>query len=249
MSVVQENTVPQWSEEDSQHFIDYGNYFVPERELQTDTICSLIPAASGQRHVLDLCCGEGVLVRALLDRFPDYQVHGFDGSPTMIEHVKQSLSSYGERLHAQVFDLASSDWRTFPWPLHAVVSSLAIHHLDAEEKQQLFADVRHMLSPNGVFIIADVIQPITQQGIAVAAKMWDDAVRQRSLQFGGDLKAYEYFLQVNWNSFTLSEQDPIDKMSPLFDQLKWLEQAGFVDVDVFWAKAGHAIFGGRNPGA
>jgi hypothetical protein len=31
----------------------------------------------------------------------------------------------------------------------------------------------------------------------------------------------------------------------LLDQLKWLEGAGFVDVDVYWMRAGHAIFGGR----
>jgi tRNA (cmo5U34)-methyltransferase len=42
--------------------------------------------------------------------------------------------------------------------------------------------------------------------------------------------------------------DPVDKMSPLFDQLKWLEQAGFASVDVFWMRAGHAIFGGSKPG-
>ncbi len=39
--------------------------------------------------------------------------------------------------------------------------------------------------------------------------------------------------------------DDIDKPSRLLDQLKWLEQAGFADVDVFWMQAGHALFGGR----
>ena len=31
-----------WSESDSDHFIDYGAYFVPERAVQIDTICSVI---------------------------------------------------------------------------------------------------------------------------------------------------------------------------------------------------------------
>jgi tRNA (cmo5U34)-methyltransferase len=39
--------------------------------------------------------------------------------------------------------------------------------------------------------------------------------------------------------------DGIDKPSHLLDQLKWLEQAGFAEVDVFWMQAGHALFGGR----
>ena len=245
--MIQENDAPRWEEKDSRTFIDYGRYFIPERETQIDIICSLIPAVPGPQHVLDLCCGEGILVGALLERFPDYQVHGLDGSPAMLESAQAALKSYGTRFQTQLFDLAATDWRTFPWPIHAVVSSLAIHHLDAEQKQQLFRDVWQMLSPGGAFVIADVIQPITQLGIAAAAKMWDEAVRQRSLQLGGDLKAYQHFLDVKWNSFAYPEDepDPIDKMSPLPDQLKWLEQAGFVDVDVFWVKAGQAIFGGN----
>ncbi|MDE0013191.1 MAG: hypothetical protein OXU36_18750 [Candidatus Poribacteria bacterium] len=30
---------PQWEEESSQDFIDYGKYFVPDREIQIDCIC------------------------------------------------------------------------------------------------------------------------------------------------------------------------------------------------------------------
>ena len=34
-----------WTEETSQHFIDYGAYFVPEREVQVETVVSVIPPA------------------------------------------------------------------------------------------------------------------------------------------------------------------------------------------------------------
>ena len=102
-----------------------------------------------------------------------------------------------------------------------------------------------MVESGGVFVMADIIQPVTEQGIALAARAWDEAVRQRALRLDGSLKAYERFRQIEWNSFALSEPDPVDKMSPLFDQLKWLGQAGFKDIDVYWVKAGHAIFGVR----
>ena len=39
--------------------------------------------------------------------------------------------------------------------------------------------------------------------------------------------------------------DPMDKPSGLFEQLGWLEAAGFEAVDVYWLKAGHAIYGGQ----
>lgn len=245
--VVQQNTpdTPGWSESNSQVFIDYGRYFVPERETQIHILTNLIPVAGGEQHVFDLCCGEGLLTQAILDRFPDYQVHAFDGSPMMLDRVKQQSASYSHRLHTHIFTLESSNWRTVPYPVRAVVCSLSIHHLDDAQKWQLFRDVKRMLAPGGVFLIADIVQPATPLGNGLAAKMWDEEVRQRAMQLDGHLEAYQHFLDEQWNSFTLTEPDPIDKLSPLFSQLKWLEEVGFVGVDVFWCKAGHAIFGGQ----
>lgn len=240
---------PQWEEENSQDFIDYGKYFVPDREIQINCICEVIPPPSEPAYILDLCCGEGLLMRALLDKFPESHVYGLDGSSTMIAHIEKALVAYGDRFKAKQFDLAASDWREFPFPIHAVVSSLAIHHLDGIEKQTLFKDMASVLAPGGSFIIADLTEPMDQFGRTFAADIWDEAVRQRSLDLDSDLRGYEYFCELGWNHYAQSEPNPdaIDKPSSLFDQLKWLEQAGFTDVDVFWMKAGHAIFGGRKP--
>ena len=239
----------QWEEENSQDFIDYGKYFVPDREVQINCICGVIPPPSEPAYILDLCCGEGLLTRALLDKFPECRVYGLDGSPKMIAHIEKALATYGVRFKARQFDLAASDWREFPFPAHAVVSSLAIHHLDGTEKQVLFKDIASILTPGGSFIIADLTEPMDQYGKGLAAKAWDEAVRQRSLDLDGDLKGYDHFCEIGWNHYAQLKPDPdsIDKPSSLFDQLKWLEQAGFTDVDVFWMKAGHAIFGGRKP--
>ena len=242
-------TQPQWEEENSQDFIDYGKYFVPDREVQINCICDAISHPSKPVYILDLCCGEGLLTRALLDKFPECHVYALDGSTTMLAHVKNALAAYGERFKTRQFDLAATDWRELRLPVHAVVSSLAIHHLDGPEKQALFKDVASLLIPGGCFIIADLIEPMDQFGKRLAAEAWDEAVRQRSLELDGDLKGYDCFRELGWNHYAQSEPDPdsIDKPSSLFDQLKWLDEAGFVDVDVFWMKAGHAIFGGRKP--
>jgi tRNA (cmo5U34)-methyltransferase len=241
----QEQDTPQWSEENSQLFIDYGRYFVPEREMQIDIVCGLIPVVAGEQHVLDLCCGEGLLTQAILERFPAYHVHAFDGSDVMLARVQQRCSSYSQRLHTQRFQLEDTSWRNVSYPVRAVVSSLSVHHLDDAQKWQLFRDIRRMLAPGGVFMLADILQPVTPLGVQVAAKMWDDEVRRRAMELDGHLEGYQHFLDEQWNSFTLPEPDPFDKMSPLFTQLKWLEEVGFTDIDVYWMKAGQAIFGGQ----
>jgi len=240
-------TKPQWAENNSQDFIDYGKYFVPDREIQINCICEVIPPPSEPTYILDLCCGEGLLTRALLDKFPESHVYGLDGSPKMIAHIEQSLVDYGDRFKAKQFDLAASDWREFSFPVHAVVSSLAIHHLDSAEKQTLFKDIASTLAPGGSFIIADLTEPMDRFGRKFAGDTWDEVVRQQSLDLDGDLKGYDSFCELGWNHYAQPEPDPdsIDKPSSVFDQLKWLEQAGFTNVDVFWMKAGHAIFGGR----
>jgi tRNA (cmo5U34)-methyltransferase len=218
---------------------------VPERELQIEAFCDLIPAQHGSFSILELCCGEGLLAGALLERFPSSTVYGFDGSPAMLEHARRSLAGYGERFQTQLFDLADRSWRAPGWPVHAVVSSLTIHHLDGRQKQELFEDIYRLLAESGVFAIADVIEPASRAGAEHAARAWDAAVRQRARERDGNTKAFDSFEHEKWNMYRYPDPDDIDKPSRLLDQLKWLEQAGFANVDVYWMKAGHALFGGQ----
>jgi tRNA (cmo5U34)-methyltransferase len=125
----------------------------------------------------------------------------------------------------------------------AVVSSLAIHHLDGEQKRALYRDLYRLLNPGGVLIIADLIQPVHPSGVEVAALAWDEAVRQAALARDGHDAVFQMFQRDQWNIYRYP--DPMDQPSGVYEQLRWLEEAGFVDVDVFWLKAGHAIYGGR----
>ena len=234
-----------WGAAASQTFIDYGRYFVPEREQQIETICDLVPPRGGPFNVLELYCGVGLLAGALMERYPSCTVYGYDGSPEMLDTARASLERYGERFQTLRFDLADSAWRALAFPVHTVVSSLAIHHLDGAQKLQLFRDMYAMLENGGALVIADVVAPAASLGAETAAKAWDAAVHKRALAFDGNLAAFEAFEREKWNMYRYVDPDDIDKPSRLFDQLRWLEQAGFTDVDVYWMLAGHAIFGGR----
>ena len=258
-----------WGAENSRTFIDYGRYFVPERQAQIEMICGLIPPLSETQQalseqpgsppfaVLELCCGDGSLAAALLERYPTCTVYGLDGSPLMLELARQRLADYGERFVAGEFDLAACDWREVdpPFeselPLHAVVSSLAIHHLDGEQKAALFADMYRLLAPGGVLVVADLVQPASQSGRALAADAWDAAVRQQAMASevldGQNAElVFAEFDRLHWNIYRYPlDPDDIDRPSPLFDQMLWLEAAGFQAVDVYWMRAGHAVFGGQ----
>ena len=75
-----------WDENNSRSFLDYGRYFVPEREQQIGLIGDLIPppvGAPGGALPVELCSGEGLLSRALLERFPACRMLALDGSAEM----------------------------------------------------------------------------------------------------------------------------------------------------------------------
>ena len=234
-----------WDECVSKLFIDYGNYFVPDREYQIRTICDLIPNTKKTITIIELCCGEGLLSGVLLEQFPNCTVYGYDGSPEMLNLAAQNLSRYGKRFIAQGFNLAEKDWRYPGISANALVSSLCIHHLSGQQKRNLFKDVYRILSPGGVFIIADLVQPTSDLGSNHAADAWDESVLERAQEIDGNPSAFSYFEEVRWNFYRYGDPDNLDKPSGILEQLVWLQDAGFIGVDVFWMKAGHVIFGGQ----
>ena len=234
-----------WSEETSILFVNYGRYFIPEREHQMQVISGLLSTLKGENHIIDLCCGEGLLDELILESYPAFTLHGFDGSAEMLHRAQERLSRFGDRFTCTKFELASSDGRKPALTINAVISSMAIHHLTGPQKQELFTDVFKILVPNGIFIIADIIAHSDKMGEHQAANALDDIVRRRSIELDGNTAAFEFFSREGWNIFRYLDPEDIDKPSPLFDQLKWLEQSGFSNVDVHWMLAGHSIFSAR----
>ena len=237
-----------WGQAASRAFLDYGRYFVPDRETQFQILVNLVQGNKPIRSILELCCGDGRLAELLLEQYPNSTVWGYDGSPEILARAEERLKRFENRFQFSQFDLADHKWRKSVKPVQAVVSSLALHHLEDPGKQRLFQDVYTMLLPGGVFLIADIIAPTTQKGWQLAAEDYDEAVRQRALKLDGNESGFEFFKQKQWNLFRYFDPDDIDYPSSLFDQLKWLEEVGFTQADAFWMRAGHAVFGGWKPG-
>jgi tRNA (cmo5U34)-methyltransferase len=241
-------TSNQWSEGDSEIFIDLGEIFVPGRAEQMEALLDLIPARTDEQFtIVELASGEGALAQAILERFHACQYVAFDGSAVMRQHMSERLTEFRDRLEIRPFELVQQEWRaSLAGNVRCVVSSLSIHHLFDEEKQQLFSELAGHLEPGGALLVADIIRPATRQIANLFAQQYDDIVRKQSLQLRGDLSGFEQFQQLKWNYF-LHDYDSVDTNdhpSCLSDQLLWLRDAGFSVVDCFWMQAGHAVYGG-----
>jgi tRNA (cmo5U34)-methyltransferase len=238
----------QWSEGDSEIFIDLAEIFVPGRTEQVAALLDLIPARVDERFtIVELASGEGVLAQAILERFHVCHYVALDGSEVMRQHMGEQLRQFRDRLEIRPFELAQQEWRdNLPRPLRCVVSSLSIHHLYGKEKQQLFQELADRLEPGGALLVADIIEPATRQIADLFARQYDDIVRKQSMLIRGDLSGFEQFQQLKWNYFQHDylAEDTNDHPSCLSDQLLWLREAGFNVVDCFWMQAGHAVYGG-----
>jgi tRNA (cmo5U34)-methyltransferase len=99
-------------------------------ELQ-DRAIEAIPFSP--RRVLELGIGTGETTRRLLDRYPDAEVTGLDASPEMVFRAREM--GIEVRLARMEDPLPDG-----PWDL--VLAVIAVHHLTAEQKRDLFRRVR-----------------------------------------------------------------------------------------------------------
>lgn len=235
-----------WQEIDSKRFIERGQVYTPRRDEIETTLLELIPAEAAEPFVaVELGTGAGWLSAAVLCRFPQAHIIGLDGSPAMLDATRQTLAPYTGRFDLRLFRLEDIDWRVSLSNVRVILSSLVIHHLDDEGKQRLFYDLYDALEPRGALLLADLVAPTSESARRATARAWDEEVRRQSVELTGDTGAYDEFVRTEWNLYDYP--DPVDTPSPLPDQLRWLADLGYVGVDVFWLRAGHAVYGGYKP--
>jgi len=241
-----------WTETESATYRDLSRYAVPQRETQIRIIVERVRAAGAAGDILEICPGEGLLSAALFEALPEAGIIAVDGSDSMLAATRARIGD-SERLVTRRADLAETGWRRVERPLRAVVSSLAIHHLDGPGKQALFRDILGMLAPGGVFVLADVIRPADPSGYPIAGRLWDEETRRRALDLDGDERGFELFRRADWNHFhhgepdPVAEPDPIDKPSTIAEHFDWLREIGFEAVDLHWMTAGQMLLSAVRP--
>ncbi len=115
-----------------------------------------VAAASGEgaKRVLELGIGTGETARRLLARHPDASLVGVDANESMLAAARAALPPARARLR-----VARLEDPLPPGPFDLVASALAVHHLEAGAKADLFARVREALAPQGRFVLGDVVVP------------------------------------------------------------------------------------------
>ncbi|MGW6928899.1 class I SAM-dependent methyltransferase [Lentzea sp. NPDC054927] len=119
-----------------------------------DQMITLAGLRDGQR-VLDVGCGTGNLLRATGKRHRNVELTGVDPDLKMLARAERKIRRAG--LTAQL-DRGFAQELAFPdGSFDVVFSSLMLHHLETPAKDEMLAEVRRVLRPDGVLVLADAV--------------------------------------------------------------------------------------------
>jgi len=179
--------------------------------------------------VLELGAGTGGLARLLLETIPRAQVTAVDVSPVMLAACREVLAPYGDRARVVEADFASAKLGS---GYLAVVSRLALHHLEDQAKEALVGRVFTALVPGGVFVNSDMVAGACDEENAAMMVEWRRYMASRRDDPG------------EWVQWLVGDDDfPATEQA----QLGWLRDAGFTAVQVMWKRAGFATFRAERP--
>lgn len=177
--------------------------------------------------ILDLGAGTGLLTSYLHNKYPLGDFVLLDLSEEML-NIARTRFENSSNFNYVVADYLKQDLEGF---FDIVVSSLSIHHLEHPDKRLLYEKVYQHLNPGGVFINADQV---------------------RGPYPANEKEYYRNWLnKINMSALSKSEKTIIldrmelDKPASLADNFKWLEEIGFVDVDVYYKYYNFVVLYGK----
>jgi tRNA (cmo5U34)-methyltransferase len=176
------------------------------------------------KKVLDIGAGTGLFSQFIYQQRPDLHF-------TLVDISGQMLAVAQERfLGLDNFEFLELDFSktAIPQQYDLIISALSIHHLEDEQKQQLYASVYQSLNPGGLFINADQVEGRSSWFDAYYKAQWKETVNDSGL----DREAIDRAM----------ERIKLDKFAKLETQLVMLEHAGFPDVDCIYKHHNFVVF-------
>lgn len=202
---------------------------IPEYPQMLEALVAALPfERASPLRVIDLGCGTGTLSREIVNRFPNARITCVDIAENMIALARSKLG------HHMRVEYVHADFESFEFKRRydAAVSSLALHHLRTDEsKRRLYRHIYQSLRPGGVFYNADVTLASGDFLQSVYLKKWIAFMRRGVSQ---------QEIEEKW----IPKYEAEDHPTKLTDQLAWLIDIGFADVDVIWKYYNFAVYGG-----
>jgi tRNA (cmo5U34)-methyltransferase len=194
------------------------------------TLLDLVPLSPGDRFAfLDLGAGTGLVSALILARFPSARAHLLDISEKMMEQARRRFADRPE-VRFYIRDYARED---LPGAYSLIVSAMSIHHLEDSGKRELMQKIFSALEPGGAFIHAELARGTTEATEQHYQRHWQAHLEACGFT-PGELAA-------------IRDRMACDRPAPIEQQLAWLREAGFADVDCFFKHYNFSVSMGTKP--
>ncbi|MGB9978748.1 class I SAM-dependent methyltransferase [Methanobacterium sp.] len=184
---------------------------------------------NNEPKILDMGAGTGLLTKFLFEKYPEAEFTLLDMSEEMLKVAKNRFRNYNN------FKFITADYTThnFNNKFDLIVSSLSIHHLEDIDKEKLYKKIYNTLNPEGIFLNADQVTGSTQNLDDNYQKNWIELIDNSNLNESEKVSALERM--------------KFDKPATYEDNLKWLRNCGFEDVDIYYKYYNFCIFYAKKP--
>ena len=240
------------------HSAEYVDYWMAHREraenrrLLRRKLVSLLPfGPEDSIRILDLGAGGGALSREILSSFPEVRIVCQDFSDVMLGHARRHLVKFIDQVTFVRSDLSTPEWsKDISGTFEAVVSSLVMHTVPGRVRE-IYSEVCSLVKPGGCFLSADNLAApgpmleklyLKKRLRAREARIKAKRGIERSLEEIGQEQRKRR--QNQDAGFPERVRNPLRDTLTLANQLEWLRQAGFEEVDCLWKDLNHAIIGG-----
>jgi SAM-dependent methyltransferase len=222
-------------------------HYMGNREERFGVILDVVDEVAGSRPtaVLDLCCGPGSLAVRVLSRFPETAVVALDNDPVLTLLGRRAYGDQGGLLTWVEADLRQTGWTDAVAdraPFDAVVSTTALHWLDAEPLRSAYAGAAALLRPDGVVVNGDhFFEPEHPRLSAVQARLrrsadGDDDVWRAWWADLSAAAADDHELAAAFADRARRDAEHPDSTvaPPMAEHVEALRRAGFDDVGTVW---------------
>ncbi|MGG3890523.1 class I SAM-dependent methyltransferase [Metabacillus fastidiosus] len=188
---------------------------------------SVIEIENDTPNILDIGAGTGLFSSFIKEKYPKAKITLIDISEKMLESAKNRFKD------DPTIDYIIADYTDYKFEekYDLVISSLSIHHLNDNDKQDLYHKIFSMLKEDGIFINADQVLGHTSFIENLYKDDWKNKIEASGLTAEEINAAFD--------------RTKLDKMATLAKQLHWLNESGFKDVDCLYKYFNFVILFGR----
>lgn len=217
-------------------------------EAQFDTLIRLlryVPASP--LTVLDIGCGDGIVLETVMRALPVERAVALDGSPAMLEKAEARFTDLG--LFSTLVEFVEADFSDPSWierlpvrKFDAIVSAFAIHHCEDGRKREIYREAFDLLNPGGAFVNIEHVASVTSQGEDLFEAAYAETVFRYRESLGQETTLDEVLHELQTRP-----DKSANRLVPVDVQLDWLRETGFTDVDCYWKHFELAVMAGYRP--